>query len=57
MKRNEQGERIATTEGEALRSCAWCERMDTTLYKKHCLAGEGCNTEAKDTETLAHGIA
>lgn len=57
MKRNEQGERIATTEGEALRSCAWCERMDTTLHNQHCLAGEGCNAEAQDTETLAHGIA
>ena len=56
MTLNEHGERIATTEAEALHSCAWCERMDTPLYRETCLAGHGCNTE-RDTETLAHRIA
>jgi hypothetical protein len=57
MKRNEHGERIATTEAEAKGSCSWCERMDTPTYNDVCVAGHGCKTENWDSETLAHNVA
>jgi hypothetical protein len=53
MSKNEHGHVIATTEAEAQRSCAWCERMDTVRDARGtCADGNGCNTHHADERSF-----